>query len=364
MKTISTMFSGGEGVGVGARMAVLTHLWGIEYDDKIAQVARDNGFNTITADVLEVDPHTLERPDVLHASPVCTRASVANANAEEAELDKATARKTAQFIDVLRPDVFTLENVYPYRNFESFGIITDALTAAGYSWDYWHLNSADYGVPQTRQRLILIAKLGKGQYITPPPPTHHNPADYNPAQLSMFAPVTLPWVGWFEAIEDLLPTLPESQFADWQLKRLPEAVKGTFVFEPTEMRDGGIQRLQDEPLCTIKATRHGNFRAFILDGKLNDRSASLTARNGHSPVMTVTTSHNNRDVKAWLVGNNANDTSGATIAVDSKQPAQTVRTPGGGRDVRALLVDGQNMSHNTTRNGENRVFTVTGTDKG
>jgi site-specific DNA-cytosine methylase len=40
MKTISTLFSGGEGVGTGARMAGLNHLWGIEYDNDIAQVAR------------------------------------------------------------------------------------------------------------------------------------------------------------------------------------------------------------------------------------------------------------------------------------------------------------------------------------
>jgi site-specific DNA-cytosine methylase len=34
--TIATLFSGGEGVGCGARAAGLTHLWGIEYDNDIA----------------------------------------------------------------------------------------------------------------------------------------------------------------------------------------------------------------------------------------------------------------------------------------------------------------------------------------
>ena len=85
MTTIATLFSGGELVGIGARTAGLTHLWGIEYDNDIANVARTNGFHVITADVMTMDPATLEVPDVLHASPVCKRASRANQNAEPNE---------------------------------------------------------------------------------------------------------------------------------------------------------------------------------------------------------------------------------------------------------------------------------------
>ena len=51
MKTFATMFSGGELFGIGAEQAGYKHLWGIEYDDKIASVARLNGFNVMTGDV-------------------------------------------------------------------------------------------------------------------------------------------------------------------------------------------------------------------------------------------------------------------------------------------------------------------------
>ncbi len=276
---IATLFSGGEGVGVGAKMAGLSHLWGIEYDNDIAQVARDNGFNTITANVLDVDPVTMPRPDVLHASPVCTRASVANANATEAQIDIDTANATARFIDVLKPDYFTLENVYPYRKFEAFSIICDALSRNGYWWTYQHLNSADFGVPQTRRRLVLWASRVGLLPMMPPP---------------------VEWVGWYEAIEDLIPSLPESQFAPWQLARLPEGVNGSIAMQVQGECGDGIL-CKREPMQTI-TTAHGTnkYRAFILDGKLNDNSTSLTSRDGHKPFMTVTTSHNNRDVKAWL----------------------------------------------------------------
>ena len=32
---VATIFSGGEGVGVGMRLAGIEHLWGIEHDDEI-----------------------------------------------------------------------------------------------------------------------------------------------------------------------------------------------------------------------------------------------------------------------------------------------------------------------------------------
>lgn len=276
MKTIATLFSGGEGVGVGAKMAGIAHLWGIEYDDQIAGVARMNGFNTITANVLDIDPATMERPDILHASPVCTRASVANANGEESELDLTTAQATARFIDILKPDYFTLENVYPYRNFKSFGIITAALTRNGYWWNYDNLNAADYGVPQTRRRLVLIASRVSLLPTFPPP---------------------VKWVGWYEAIEDLIPTLPETTFAPWQLARLPEMATDFLVNGSSTME----VREKYRPVATqVSADRTLHQRAFIVDGKLNDNSTILTSRDGHNRVMTITTSHNNRDIKAFV----------------------------------------------------------------
>lgn len=160
-KTIATLFTGFGGVEVGAIQAGLRPIWGIEYNPKIAAVANKNlGNHVIVADVCRVDPATLEKPDVLHASPVCKNASVAS-KGEEAEEDRETARAVVRFIDTLRPQVFTLENVYPYRHFQSFKIITGCLSKNGYMWDYENVNAADYGVPQTRRRLILRAVYGR-----------------------------------------------------------------------------------------------------------------------------------------------------------------------------------------------------------
>lgn len=335
MTTIGTLLSGGECVGVGARAAGLQHLWGFELDDDIAGVARLNGFDVRTADVMSLDPATLEAPDVLHASPVCKRASQANQSAElnedgtkEAPEDVAMGEKIASFIDVMRPRIFTLENVFAYRNFQAFKIICAALNRGGYMWDFDNLNSADFGVPQTRRRLILRAVRGA---------------------LLPNLPQPVKWTGWYSAIEDLIPTLPESEFAPWQLARLPGEIKETVLCDMFNASRDFTVNQTDQPSFTITSTMFRRPitvpKAFILDCQLAgnpETDRNVTLRQAAAPMFTVTAGKDGRQpVRAWLVGTSANDTSEAKIYREDNEPAQVVRTPGGGQIPRAWLSAGR-----------------------
>lgn len=261
MTTIATLLSGGEGVGVGARAAGLSHLWGFEIEDDVAQVARDNGFNVITGNVLEVDPATLEVPDVLHISTVCKRASLINngkGSVREAPEDLAMGIKTAQFIDVMKPRIFTLENVYSYRNFEAFQIILNALNRNGYMYHYQNLNSANYGVPQTRERLILRAVKGA---LLPPLPQAER------------------WVSWMDAVGDLIPTFSDWKLADWQKKILPPNKPILLIGN----NQGGDERLRlscatpDKPSFTITVSNAAKNR-ILINGRVLKPTPQAWAR--------------------------------------------------------------------------------------
>jgi DNA (cytosine-5)-methyltransferase 1 len=292
MKTFATLFSGGELAGVGMRQAGLTHLWGIEIDDKIANVARANGFHTITADILTVDPHTLPVVDCLHASPVCTRASNANHSAErnaegtkESLLDIAMGEKVAHFIDVLQPGVITIENVYQYRTFKAFKIILAALNRGGYMWDYDNINAANFGVPQTRRRLILRAAKGRLLPNLPQPER---------------------WVSWYEAIEDLIHTLPASKFADWQLARLPKELLDSLLVDSAGYPDStgarvAVQRTSKEPANTIVSNfDRRQMKAFLVECR-NVGNWGSVAKLRNDPAMTITTDHRpSHTPHAWL----------------------------------------------------------------
>jgi DNA (cytosine-5)-methyltransferase 1 len=331
MTTITTLLSGGEGVGLGARAADLTHLEGFELDDAIASVARLNGFNVHTANLFDVDPATLTVPDVLHASPVCTNASIANQSAElneegtkESKLDIAMGEKVAQFIDVMTPKIVTLENVYQYRHFKAFKLICAALDRNGYFWDYDNLNSADYGVPQTRRRLILRAMRGSLLPMLPQPER---------------------WVGWYEAIEDLIPTLPESKFAPWQLARLPEEMK-TCMLPGGNMWTPPVN--SESRAFTVQTSGHSlQSRAFILDcqnGGDTNGERGVTLPQGDAPMFTVTSGKQGKQpVRAFLVDGDGNRSRPPTV-IDQLEPAITVQAWHGRRPIqspRAWLSQGR-----------------------
>jgi DNA (cytosine-5)-methyltransferase 1 len=330
MKTFASLFSGFDGVGIGAKAAGLELAWGVEYDAAIAEVGNFNLGNHIkVANILDCNPMNFERVDVLHASPVCTNFSVAKTDGKESALDIACAKKTAEFVTILQPEIFTLENVMAYRKSKSLRHILLSLHKNKYSFDYWHLNTADYGVPQTRQRLILVARRGKHK-ISKPISTHDDSSKNDPLQTSMFDTMPL-WISWYTAIEDLIPTLPETQFAPWQSARLPEELRTMLVAQGkygdnlvTTLHDkpsftitansnqtgvrallftntGGAESFgdhhvwADDPAGTVTAQSLGRARAFIVDcqnagNPSPDRKRSMTIRSAAQPMFTVTSS--------------------------------------------------------------------------
>jgi len=305
MATIATMFSGGEGVGVGARAAGMEHVWGIEREADIAEVARANGFGVMVGDVREVDAGRLERPDVLHASPPCPSFSPANGKRGETAEDVSLAEAVVRFLDSLRPRVFTLENVIPYRLSLSWRLIRSKLFELGYMVTVDRVNAADFGVPQTRRRMVVRAVSGG---LLQPLPHREE------------------WRGWYEAIEDLLEGLPDSDFAPWQRERLAESLPTSLVAQ-------------------------GGFRG------------SVVTRGGREPAFSITANSNQAGLKAFLVGGQFSTTAedgGKRLSIRGEhEPAFTAMASYSG-DWRAFVVNGGNSGRDllTVRRADEPIFTV------
>lgn len=173
--TSASGLSGGMVADIGYEAAGFTTEWGVEYNARIAAIASRNlAVEVLAKRIQDVDFRRMPKPWLLHMSPVCKSFSQAKTDGIELWQDIQIAYGCARAIINLRPRVVVVENVWGYRDSVSFGIIRAALTEAGYTHDFWHLNFADYGVPQTRKRLILVAYLGT-QKPTRPTPTHAGP---------------------------------------------------------------------------------------------------------------------------------------------------------------------------------------------
>lgn len=297
------MFSGGGGVEALLKEQV-DFLWAIESEADIAAVYRHNyGNHVIVGDVCDQDYGTLPKVDYLHASPVCKNASQAKTDGVESDTDIQTAEAVCRALRAVEPRVFTLENVWGYRTFEAFCRICRTLDQLGYMWHYEHVNSAVFGVPQTRRRLILRAVQG--------------------ALLPNW-PAPEPWVGWYTAIGDILDTLPASQFAPWQIERLPENLGESFLIasDNTQQQWGDPCGTQGSPARTIRV--------------------------GSTP-------------RAFLVGDQSAAHGTGVQLAEENEPAFTITTRSrGGAQPRAFIVDQQNGSRDSTvRQADEPIFTPT-----
>jgi DNA (cytosine-5)-methyltransferase 1 len=275
-------FAGFGGVDIALRDFGF-QVTGIEIDSAIAEVNRVNGGHCLTADLLDIDPADYVGWNLFHFSPPCPNFSVAKSDGAETEDDLALARKICQFIRVGRPEYFTLENVWLYRKSLSWLLIWYTLLEEGYGVDAWNLNAADYGVPQSRRRMIVIARRD-GRKPAKPFPTHSKNPD-------MF---TSSWRGWYEAIADLIPDLPEGEFASWQRDRLPGELKSFLLMTGNTNRNG-----IDNVMVTIQTRPPSQcpHRAFIIGQGERSKPKSK-----NMPADTITANTNQTGVKAFIVG--------------------------------------------------------------
>lgn len=329
MRTFRTLCSGGELFGVGACAAGWRHLDGYEIELGIAMVAWQNGFDVRVADVCQIDYAALDPADHLHASPSCKSASQANPHGSETAGDRAVGDGICRAIRAHQGKTFSLENVWRYRKYDSFKCILAALHESGFTVDRRHINAADFGVPQTRKRLILRAV--RGGRVPLLNPTHRRGGD-------MFH---TPWVGWYAAIEDMLHTLPETTPARWQQARMPRWLRETLLIGPGGYNGAVVQAKADMPSFTV--TDGGNqtqWRAYLVDNQnTSNNSGAGTRRERETGLVTLSTGSR---PAAFLMGDQAAGASVGVQIADAGEPAFTVRTYAGGSRPCAYLVGGGN----------------------
>lgn len=265
-----TYFSGG-GLVEEALKGIIDPVVAVEYDRKISGVYRNNfGQHIVTADVRDVDPKELVKHidgevEYFHASPVCKNYSQAKSNGGEVELDKETAKSTADFIDAVKPRVVTIENVKGYKDSEAMKIITQALDKNGYKWDADVYNAADFGGYTNRERLIVRA-VKDGELPEKPKKQPRKG-------------------GWLEAVEDILPTLTEKKngVAPWMDTRLKadgidwQKVEKPLYVMGSAYADGKIPHAYGDEILPTLRTKSGDV-IIMPGGKVLRADGRVLAR--------------------------------------------------------------------------------------
>lgn len=182
--TAIEIFSGGGGLAVGLREAGFNTVAAVEVEPHAAATFKANhptvqvfrqDVRTVTGAMLA--PVTGGKVDALAACPPCQGFSSLTSKWRKEDERNTLVSEVGRLADELRPKAIMMENVpgLAQKGKPLFDALLEQLEALGYETNWSVLRVADYGVPQCRRRLVMLA--GLGFTIPMPEPTHSSTGD-------------------------------------------------------------------------------------------------------------------------------------------------------------------------------------------
>jgi DNA (cytosine-5)-methyltransferase 1 len=207
--TVLELFAGCGGMAVGFKQAGFQTVLAVEWDSDACDSLRANVTERVAQCAVE-EIVKFPKADVVVGGPPCQGFSNLG---EKVPYDprRQLWRHFLRAIEDAEPRIFVMENVPPIMKSQELVEICAATKALGFHVDKWVLNAADYGVPQTRKRAIIIG----WREMTPmrPPQTH-----VCPEKRTLDTADLPPWRTVRDAIGDL-PFRPTNE--DWHIGRNP-----------------------------------------------------------------------------------------------------------------------------------------------
>lgn len=196
-----SFFSGAMGLDIGMKKAGINAILACEFNKYCKMTINKNAPNmALIGDINQYTGSEIlefanipkgKTVDVIFGGPPCQAFSTAGAGRA---FDDERGNVFLKFIDIvgeIKPKYVVIENVrgllsaaYPYKDVRkpfkggALLIILDKLRNYGYNISFNLYNSANYGAPQIRERVVLIGKLHgkKMPYLVP---THSDNPQYN-----------------------------------------------------------------------------------------------------------------------------------------------------------------------------------------
>ena len=206
----------------------------------------------------------------------------------------------ASFVNFFKPKTFVLENVVglaTHKNGETIAEIQECFSKIGYDCEWKILNAAHFGVPQKRERLIMIG-VEKGGKISFPKPTHYynGPTIGHKNRDKMLMPKTFPDL--FNAFDNLIPAIT-----------VLDAIGDLPPVPP-----GGCA-LEYQKLC---------FNDYQKERRKNLKKLTLHESTAHTPKMLEIIKHSGKNIKAIPKHLITSGFSSCYSRLDAHEPAVTI----------------------------------------
>ncbi len=129
------------------------------YEDAVHTYQKNIGNHIVLEDVRNIPADEIPDCDIVIGGFPCQGFSVANTKRHVADERNELYKQLIRVIEDKKPKFFLAENVKGLTNLgkgEVFKMILADFEQLGYKVQYKILNAADYGVPQTRLRVIIV----------------------------------------------------------------------------------------------------------------------------------------------------------------------------------------------------------------
>lgn len=198
-RDVISLFSGAMGLDIGMSNAGLNVVVGQDFDASCVETMKANGHNVLSGDIRDIQPQELldiaglqiGEPFMICGGPPCQPFSTAGKRLGINDPRGSLFMDFIRMIDYIRPRFFVMENVKgimsaPLKHVptaerdesdpeQRLGTVLDVILAEfnklGYKTVYGLLDAVNYGVPQFRERFVLIGSRD-GEDIFLPVPTH------------------------------------------------------------------------------------------------------------------------------------------------------------------------------------------------
>ncbi len=235
-RTSISLFSGAMGLDLGLEQSGIDIAIGQDFNSSCVQTMEANGRKAILGDICKIEPEqllsasglTFGEPFLICGGPPCQPFSTAGKRLGINDPRGSLFREYVRMIDVIRPRFFVMENVKglmssPLKDENGkdtsgkvIDVILEEFSKLNYKTVYGVLDAVNYGVPQFRERFVMIGSRDN-EDIFLPIPTHfqrHQNASNR-------------WVTLGSAIKDLENTSGEcAEFSPARLKYLKMVPEG------------------------------------------------------------------------------------------------------------------------------------------
>lgn len=258
--TVVSLFSGCGGMDLGFRggfdfmgqhykNTLFDIIWANELNSAACRTYRKNiGQHIIEGDIWQVMPDIPKNADVVIGGFPCQDISINGKGAGVDGKRSGLYRAMVEAVSKIQPKIFIAENVKGLlmrHNADSLQRILFDFRALGYEVSYQLYRAVDYGVPQTRERVIIVGtRQGVAKFIPP-------------------SPLSQKHITAQEAIGDL-ESLPKN-----------EAFSHIWSLANKSTEQGNRKLIANRPGYTIRAECHGNIQFhYALPRRISMREAA------------------------------------------------------------------------------------------